>query len=360
MKRCIQRLIAGLLALNIFMFVGCGGGGGGGAESNNDGPSGSEPVINTYPTGAQGATGLAVDASGNVWVTNYDSNNVKKFSPSGAVVGTYNAGSNPDDIVIDSSGNVWIANLNGVTKLGSAGNYIGFYALNSVDKLAIDSAGRVWAVGGNVVTIFSSAGVFVDDFLVNNYITGIAIDGSDNVWLISSFNNVLIKLSPNGSLLGSYSTNSPEAIAIDSTGNVWVCNYSSSVSKFSSSGTQLGNFTVYGSPYAIAVDGEDHVWVASKGQALKAPTNISPGADLNSIAYEKYNNITELSNSGDVMNTYPQDATVITVSNLNALNLFWWPSGIAIDESGNVWVTDLDQNILSKIVGVAESVTTPL
>jgi DNA-binding beta-propeller fold protein YncE len=56
--------------------------------------------------------GIAIDASGNVWVANEGSNNVTELSISGTTIGTYGVGSGPYGIAIDASGNVWVANHN--------------------------------------------------------------------------------------------------------------------------------------------------------------------------------------------------------------------------------------------------------
>ncbi len=72
----------------------------------------------TYPVGTS-PDGIAIDKSGNVWVTNDGDNTISELSSSGSAIGTYPVGNAPDGIAIDASGNVWVVNYsdNTITKL---------------------------------------------------------------------------------------------------------------------------------------------------------------------------------------------------------------------------------------------------
>jgi hypothetical protein len=113
-------------------------------------------------------TGVAVDATGNVWVSNA-ANSVSEFSPVGAALspaGGYTSGalSSPSAIAIDLSGNAWVANLTGsVTRLGPLGaSPTNFTAggFNQPSSIAIDGNGNVWVanLGNNSVSGLSSTG----------------------------------------------------------------------------------------------------------------------------------------------------------------------------------------------------------
>ncbi len=68
-------------------------------------------VIITYTAGFNNPNGIAIDSSGNVWVTNWGNNAVEKIPATGGNGVTYTAGfNNPEGIAIDASGNVWVAN----------------------------------------------------------------------------------------------------------------------------------------------------------------------------------------------------------------------------------------------------------
>jgi hypothetical protein len=153
--------------------------------------------------------GIAVDASGNIWMANGGGSYANpmtavEFNPTTGVPTSHPAGSEVSAIAFDGKGDAWIANYGGssltvipgpgVTTLG-AGPYTGG-GLGGPSSLAIDGAGNVWASN------FGSYGV--SEF---NGTTGAAISPK------YGFN------------LGAASAQSG-AVAVDSSGNVWVANWS--------------------------------------------------------------------------------------------------------------------------------------
>jgi streptogramin lyase len=113
-------------------------------------------------------TGVAVDATGNVWVSNA-ANSVSEFSPIGAALspaGGYTTGSlsKPSAIAIGLSGNAWVTNLTGsvtsIAPLGASATNFTAGGFNQPSSIAIDGSGNVWvANGGNgTVSGLSSTG----------------------------------------------------------------------------------------------------------------------------------------------------------------------------------------------------------
>ena len=87
---------------------------------------------------------VAIDASGNAWLTNAGNNTVTQISSSGATGTVFSGGnmSSPSSIAIDASSNIWIANQgNGsITQISSAGalsNYTGA-GINAPTAIAIN------------------------------------------------------------------------------------------------------------------------------------------------------------------------------------------------------------------------------
>jgi streptogramin lyase len=87
---------------------------------------------------------VAIDASGNAWLTNAGNNTVTQISSSGATGTVFTGGnmSSPSSIAIDASSNIWIANQgNGsITQISSAGalsNYTGA-GINAPTAIAIN------------------------------------------------------------------------------------------------------------------------------------------------------------------------------------------------------------------------------
>jgi hypothetical protein len=215
---------------------------------------------------------IAIGSSGNVWVTNTDPNSLSELTSGGSVISgsPYAAGglSYPNGVAVDASGNIWVADsgnvsgTSGVSKLTSAGAaasgspYTGG-GLNWPSGIAIDSLGNAWVSnlggpfsqsgsptgsvskltnGGSLVsgTPFTGGGL--------SYPWSVAIDGSGNVWLPNYGNyanpgNSITELSSNGAATSGTlgftggSLTAPTGIAIDGSGNVWVSNF----------GTNTGN-----------------------------------------------------------------------------------------------------------------------
>lgn len=120
--------------------------------------------------GLNAPKGIAVDASGNVWVPNSGNNSVTKLNNngdalsgvSGLTVGSLSA---PSSIAIDTNGNVWVANAgnNSISKIlpdGLSGSSYAGGGLNTPQGITIDISGNVWVTnsGNASVSAFDSSG----------------------------------------------------------------------------------------------------------------------------------------------------------------------------------------------------------
>ena len=149
----------------------------------------------TYPVGSE-PYGIAIDGSGNVWVTDQGSNSVTELGSTGAVLGSFTVSTGPTGIAIGGSGNVWITNQgsDNVIELSSDGSVLGTFTVSTGPTgIAIDGSGNVWVVGStnNNVTEFSSSGVLKGTYAVGSKPYGIAIDGSGNVWVANWGDNTV-------------------------------------------------------------------------------------------------------------------------------------------------------------------------
>ena len=279
-------------------------------------------VETSYSVGTN-PQGIAIDSSGNVWVTNTNSNNVAELSPTGVTITTVTVGTYPHGIAIDASGNVWVTNNGGscnVTELSSAGATNGTYPVGSgPEGIAIDASGNVWVANyySDNVTELSPTGTTITTVTVGTNPQGIAIDSSGNVWVTNWGSNNVTELSPTGTTLGPYAVGgNPWGIAIDTSGNVWVANVSTNnVTELSPIGATITTVTVGTYPRGIAIDASGNVWVTNNGS----------------------NNVTELSPTGTTLGTYAVGSG---------------PVGIAIDASGNVWVANGGSNNVTELMGI--------
>ncbi len=316
-------------------------------------------------SGLDGQSGLAVDASGNVWVASYTGNVLSKFGPAGVVLSgsggfTGNGLNGSEAVAIDSSGDAWVANYGGssLSEFNSSGSpisgspYTGG-GLDGPNAVAIDQSGHVWAVnqgnssisefgsGGSPIT--GSGGITTGGL---NDPTGIAVDFSGNIWVpnyhalgISEFNSSGTANASSPFTGGGL--DSPYGVAIDAAGNVWAANLYSgdSLSELNSSGSPLSPVTTgytgggLNYPCNVAIDGAGNVW---------ATNNYYGGGS----------EISEASSAGNpISGTYGYQGGL------------FGPYSLGIDGSGNVWVSNWgggSGNYITEYVGAAAPVVTPV
>ena len=268
--------------------------------------------------GLNGPVGIAIDASGNAWITNEAGNSVTVLSGTGSILsGTngYTGGglSDPDDIAIDGSGNAWIANYSGnsVTRLFSTGSPVSGSPYTGGDlsapmHVAIDSTGNVWVANyaSNSVTEFNNSGTILSG--ANGYASGgnylyqpngIAIDGSGNAWVSNLNQNEVTKISSSG-IANEYSEAgaAPVALAFDGSGNLWdssswgisvlfpsTFTISSLWAAYNGSGSVIANCS-------LAIDGSGNIWEGCNhyvaefiGAATPVITPLSAGVKNNTL-----------------------------------------------------------------------------
>ena len=307
-------------------------------------------AINYTSTSLQSPYAVAIDATGNAWLTNEAGNSVTRLSaPSTAFAAQTFATPGlvaPRGISIDRAGNIWIASTgaNSVVKLSSAGAALsgqGFTAggISAPVAIANDSAGNAWIANftGNSVTELSSAGA------------------------------------PTRTLTASLSA--PAAIALDVAGNVAVANASSgSVCLFANAGTlqscptdgtlfgptalaisPTSALTMAGSTTGAAVAGAFTLGSTSGGVNVASPI-AGGGLTLpTSVAYDAagtawFANTTSIS-------AFAGTTAITPATGFGTLNA---PQGIAVDGSGNVWTVNAGDNSVSIFIGQAAPTATPL
>jgi streptogramin lyase len=241
--------------------------------------------------------GIAIDASGNIWVSNSNPANqsgVVELNSSGNpvylncisvpcrdIMQGYTGGGiyDPYGIAIDTSGNVWVTNpgnwtLSELNKAGAgvsgspfAENYDGVAA--SPFGIAIDSSGAFIsgiAFAANTYDISSSnmSSCINEPF-------GLAYDSSGNLWVTNSGNNSVSRLIWSGCGVVSSGFSNPQGITIDGSGNAWVANNGgNNVIELSLNGAILSGssgFNGFNAPVGIAIDGSGNVWVTNSNNS---------------------------------------------------------------------------------------------
>jgi hypothetical protein len=327
-------------------------------------------------------TALAIDKSGNAWITDANTPSVIKLSPLGVPLfggsgftGNGLSGGGWLDftarpIVIDGAGNIWTGNSATVIELSPSGAALsgsnGFAPGGSYDvfNMAVSGQGDIWITdANNAISELSGSGQILmapnsqsvgTSAQVGTTITGIgsdAIDGSGSIWLPFSatsppdYNlNGVSKVSSSGAyqLSQKYNTQyvgGTGSAAVDSGGNIWVAfdGEGASVNEFSTTGSLLATWGGHQDGYyAIAMDGAGSAWVSD-------PTDY--GVDR----------VVSASSNGNNVSDY-------------RLNVAGTLSSIAVDGSGDVWVIQEDGyqngsfvigNVI-EVIGPAVPVITPI
>jgi len=247
-------------------------------------PSGSTTI---FATGfVNGLAGIAVDATGFVYAVHPFRNSILKISPTGTVttlagndIRGYADGSganasfyNPAGIAVDASGNVYVAD---------SGNQL-------IRK--INPNGFVSTIAGTVGVVGQTNGIgTAAEF---GYPTGVAVDSAGNVFVADTANNLIRKITPSGivsTLAGasergwkdgvgsSAKFQSPTGVAVDSNWNVYVADQGnnlirkitasgvvSTIAGTGSTGNSDGDLTIatFNKPFSVTTDNLGYVYVA--------------------------------------------------------------------------------------------------
>ena len=155
--------------------------------------------------------GVAVDSSGNVYVTDQLNHRIQKFDSNGTFITKW--GSNfsfPRGVAVDSSGNVYVVDSENhrIQKFDSSGNFLlkwgsrgsgdGQFNFPFPVGVAVDSSGNVYVTDqiNDRIQKFDSSGTFITKWVSNFSLpSGVAVDSSGNVYVVDINNNRIQKFS---------------------------------------------------------------------------------------------------------------------------------------------------------------------
>jgi sugar lactone lactonase YvrE len=298
-------------------------------------------------------SGIAVTSAGTIYVADAENDTVRSISAS-SIVST----------LAGTAGRVNTAD-------GPAADarfddpYAAAVDANGVIYVADNAAHVIRRISGGIVTTYAGTpGAFgIDDgsgFNARFYSpSGVAVDSAGNVYVADSGNSTVRKIAPGGIVttfagLGrtrggtdATGTNArfeqPFGIAVDPNGNVYVSDsMANTIRKISPAGvvtTLAGRYGANGSadgagsdarfsvPYAVAVDAAGTVFVVDHGN----------------------HTIRKITASGTVSTLAGTAGTAGSTNGRGAAASFRYPSGIAVDRTGTVFVADTDNQVIRAI-----------
>ena len=265
----------------------------------------ASPLVTTLARSFNNPYGIAVDTSGNVYVSDTYNNCIKRVTPAGVVTvlagsttgfsdatGTAAKFNNPMGIAIDTSGNIIVAD-----------------ALNRRIR-KVTPAGVVTTVAGSTPTPGSTPPVF-------EYPVSVAIDSNGNIFVSDETNRSILKITPEG------------VVSTIAGGN----------QSFKYADGQ-GTNAAFGLPAGIAVDANGNIFVADTG--CNCIRRVTPSGDVTTIA-----GYASPLNRPIAMSTDPEPGGYVNATGLAAK--FSYPRGLAIDASGNLIVTDFGNNRIRRV-----------
>lgn len=342
---------------------------------------------------------VAVDVSGNVYVADTVNGRVRKITRHGAVTTLTPFLGAIFGIAVDSAGNVYVVG-NAVLKIdrtgalttiagalneaGSSDGIGGAARFRAAHGVAVDAAGNLYvADSGNntirkvtpdglVATIAGQAGPAGSadgpaSMARFDYPTGIAVAPDGVVYVADSFNHTIRKIDRTG-LVSTYAGAAdvegsadgpaaaarllvPQGLAIDATGNLFVCDsFNATIRRIGADGVVT---TIAGQ--AVEAGSRD----ANGGDArFDRPSDVAVDDSGNVYVADSFNHtIRKITPAGDVTTLAGLAGAYGSADGRGSLARFAYPSGIAVDRSGVVYVGDSENHTIRKITPAGDVTT---
>jgi hypothetical protein len=416
-------------------------------------------------------SGVAVDRAGNVYVADQNNQIIRKVTATGGVTtlaGTAGmAGStdgtgaaarfnSPSGVAVDGAGNVYVADQNNhilrkitaagvVTTLagtaGMAGSADGTGAaarFNSPSGAAVDSAGNVYVADQNNQIIRRVSAGVVMTLAGAASMTGsadgtgaaarfsdpssVAVDSTGNVYVADTENATIRKITAAGAVTTLAGTadmvgstdgtaaaarfSDPSGVAVDSAGNVYVADTeNATIRKITAAGVVttlagtagmvgkvdgMGAAARFDSPSGVAVDTAGNVYVADQsnhtirmvtpagvvrtlagtpgmfgsadGMGAAARFNFPSGVAVDSagnlyVADQNNHTIRKVTAAGVVTTLAGVAGMTGSADGTGAAARFNSPSGVAVDSAGNVYVADIQNSTIRKVTPTGATTT---
>jgi sugar lactone lactonase YvrE len=308
-------------------------------------------------------TGVAVDSGGNLYISEFNLNRIRKVTPSGTISTVAGDGKQgyrgdgglatsaelcfPSGVAVDSGGNLYIADrgTNRIRKVTPSG---------TISTVAGNGNGGYSGDGG----LATSAELYAP--------SGVAVDSGGNLYIAAPVANRIRKVTPSGTIStvagngiqgysgdGGLATSAelyaPWGVAVDSGGNLYIADSGNErIRKVAPSGTistVAGNGTLDYSgdgglatsaelyqPYGVAVDSGGNLYIADSGN--ERIRKVAPSGTISTVA-------------GNGTQGYSGDGGLATSAELS------YPYGVAVDSGGNLYIADTGNDRIRMVTGVA-------
>ncbi|MFN3968220.1 immunoglobulin domain-containing protein [Flavobacterium sp.] len=269
-------------------------------------------LINTY------CYGIDLDSNGNIYITDQN-NTLRKIEPDGDNFTLISGFSQVESLANDAEGNTYIADFtNNLKKIASntlnttniaTPMYMGVVAVDVTTIYTANENGNLYKKIGNGAQTLFKTGLGTIKYIV--------VDEEGNIYLNTSFSNVIKKITPSGLVTNlNLSLSDPKGMAVDSQGNLYVADWSNNlVKKRAPNGTLTNVGSGFNNPIDVAIDPTGNVYVADSGNNLIKRVSLDGSI---SIVSNNFSNITDISMDG-LGNLYVVHSDKRRVSKISSL-----------------------------------------
>ena len=262
---------------------------------------------------SSGPYGVAVDSAGNLYITDHANHCIRKVTPAGVIStvagtggvkgfggdggsATYALLYYPNAVAVDSVGNLYISDFGNhrIRKVTPAG---------VISTVADSGSGGFSGDGGRA----TSAQLL--------YPGGVAVDSVGNLYIGDTGNDRIRKVTPGG-VISTVAGNGGE--------------------DFSGDGGRATSAQL-SFPSGVTVDSAGNLYIADWG--LNCILNVTPAGVINTVA-------------GNTNQGFSGDGGSATSAQLS------WPSGVAVDSVGNLYIVDSKNNRIRKVTPLAKPAIT--
>src|ERR1035441_8870426 len=315
-------------------------------------------------------TGLAFDSSGNLYIVDWASSNVRKVDTNGIITTVAGDGgqggfsgdggpatkallTNPTGIAVDKSGNLYIVDRG-----------------NQRIRMVTASSGTISTIAGSSTIGLSGDGgpAAKATFTLP---TGIAIDATGNLYIADENNRAIRRISTSGIITTVAGTGQfgysgdngqatkaklagPQGVAVDASGNLYIAdsgneriryvNISGIITTIAGTGaagfsgdSSAATAATFSNPVGVALDASGNLYIADRSE--QRVRKVAPSGTISTVA-------------GTGQTGFGGD------NGPGALALLSTPNDVAVDASGNVYIADAGNNRIRRVDASTGTITT--